>query len=139
MKKFKFRLQKVLEYREAMEHWAQEAYLDTRVARLEGDAALLEVQNRRRNALHRNANSIAERQHLELTLLTLDDEERAKETIVEVLKTEEEKAFEVWREKKRELETMVKLRDKALEEWQLEANRKEQADLDEWAVLRRGA
>jgi flagellar export protein FliJ len=139
MKAFKFRLQKVLEYREAMEHWAQEAYLDTRVARLEGDAALLEVQNRRQATLHRNADSLAERQHLEMTLLSLDDEERAKQTIVEVLKSEEEKALGVWHEKKRELETMIKLRNKAHEEWQLEANRKEQADLDEWAVLRRGA
>jgi flagellar FliJ protein len=139
MKSFKFRLQKVLEYREAMEHWAQEAYLDTRVARLEGEAALLEVRNRRSTALQQSANSLDERKMLELTLQTLDDDERAKETVVEVLRSEEEKALQVWHDKKRELETIVKLRDKAFDEWQLEANRKEQAALDEWAVLRRGA
>src|SRR5690348_11767533 len=139
MKAFKFRLQKVLEYREAMEHWAQEAYLDTRVARLEGEASLLEVHNRRQAALQRTAESIEDRRHLEMTLLSLDDDERAKETVVEVLKSEEEKALNLWHEKKRELETMIKLRDKAREEWQLEANRKEQAELDEWSVLRRGA
>src|SRR4051794_37908925 len=123
MKSFKFRLQKVLEYREAMEHWAQEAYLDTRVARLEGEAALLEVRNRRSTALQQSANSLDERKMLELTLQTLDDDERAKETVVEVLRSEEEKALQVWHEKKRELETIVKLRDKAFDEWQLEANR----------------
>jgi flagellar export protein FliJ len=122
-----------------MEHWAQEAYLDTRVARLEGEAALLDVKRRRDTALTRKADSLEERRHLELTLLSLDDDERAKQTIVEVLKAEEEKALEVWHEKKRELETMIKLRDKAHEEWQLDANRQEQAALDEWAVLRRGA
>lgn len=139
MKSFKFRLQRVLEYREAMEHWAQEAYLDTRVARLEGEATLLEVQNRRSATLQQSAGTLDERKLLEMTLHTLDDDERAKQTIVEVLRTEEEKALNVWHEKKRELETMVKLRDKAFEEWQLEATRKEQAELDEWSVLRRGA
>jgi flagellar protein FliJ len=139
MKKFKFRLQKVMEYREAMEHWAQEAYLDTRVARLEGENALRDVQNRRSVALKQTADTLDDRKSLELMLASIDDDEKAKDTVVEILKTEEAKAFEVWQEKKRELETMVKLRDKALEEWQLEATRHEQAELDEWAVLRRSA
>lgn len=139
MKKFEFRLQKVLEYREAMENWAQEAYLETRVARLEGEAALLDVKNRRKTALLQDANTLDGRRQLEMILSTLDDDERAKETVIEVLENEEEKALEVWQEKKRELETMVKLRDKAREEWELEATRKEQAELDEWSVLRRGA
>jgi flagellar protein FliJ len=139
MKKFEFRLQKVLEYREAMEHWAQEVYLDTRVARLEGEAALLEVRNRRATALQQTANGLNERRHLELFLQTIDDDELAKQTIIEVLLAEEEKALGLWHEKKRELETIVKLREHAHEEWQLEANRQEQAELDEWSVLRRGA
>ena len=32
-----------------------------------------------------------------------------------------------------------KLREKAYAEWELEQSRKEQAELDEWAVLRRAA
>ena len=139
MKKFKFRLQKVLEYREAMEHWAQDVYLETRVARLEGEAALLEVQNRRNSAVNRSADTLEERKHLEMTLMSLDDDEKAQKTVVEVLTAEEEKALNVWHEKKRELDIILKLRDKAREEWQLEATRHEQAELDEWAVLRRGA
>jgi flagellar export protein FliJ len=139
MKKFSFRLQKVLEYREAMEHWAQEAYLDTRVARLEGEAALLEVRQRRTAALDQTPAGLAERRHLELFLQSIDDDELAKQTIIDVLQAEEDKALDVWHEKKRELETIIKLRDKAHEEWQLDANRKEQAELDEWSVLKRGA
>lgn len=139
MKKFKFRLQKVMDYRESMEHWAQEVYLETRVARLEGEAALADVKNRRSLALKQSAETLDDRRLLEMMLGSLDDDEKAKETIVEVLKAEEEKAFEAWQEKKRELETMVKLRDKAHEEWQLELTRHEQAELDEWAVLKRGA
>jgi flagellar export protein FliJ len=139
MKIFKFRLQKVLEYREAMENWAQEAYLDTRVARLEGEAALLEVRNRRAAALRNSATGIEERRHLEMFLQSIDDDETAKQTIIDVLQNEENKALALWHEKKIELETILKLRDRAHEEWQLDTNRREQAELDEWSVLRRGA
>ena len=139
MKKFKFRLQKVLEYREAMEHWAQDVYLETRVARLESEAALADVASRRSIALGHPANTLDERKQLELTLQSLDDDQRAKKTVVEVLTAEEDKALNAWHEKKRELDVIVKLRDKAREEWQLEATRHEQAELDEWSVLRRGA
>lgn len=139
MKRFEFRLQKVLEYREAMEHWAQEAYLETRVARLEGEAALAEVQRRRQESLRHKADTLEARILLEMTLQTLDDDEKAKILVIDVLTTEEEKALGVWQEKKRELETIVKLRDNAYEEWKLEETRYEQAQLDEWAVLRRPA
>lgn len=137
MKKFEFRLQKVLEYREAMEHWAQEAYLETRVARLEGEAALANVQRRRQECLQQEADTLQARMLLEMTLQSLDDDERAKVLVIDVLSTEEEKALGVWHEKKRELETIAKLRDSAYEEWKLEETRYEQAQLDEWAVLRR--
>ncbi len=139
MKKFRFRLQKVLEFRTAMEHWAQEAYLDTRVARLEAEAALLEVQNRRTAILQQPADSLDARRNLEQSIQVMDDEERAKQTVIEVLSAEEAKALELWHEKKQELETIVKLRDKAFDEWLLEENKREQADLDEWAVTRRSA
>ncbi|MFI5385576.1 MAG: flagellar export protein FliJ [Fimbriimonadales bacterium] len=139
MKKFRFRLQKVLEYREAMEHWAQEAYLETRVARLEGDATLLEIRNRRAAALQQTPSTLEERKELERTLQMHDEDERGQEIVVEILATEEAKALDAWQEKKRELETISKLRDKALEEWLLDERRHDQSELDEWSVLRRGA
>lgn len=139
MKKFRFRLQKVVEYRESMEQWAQEAYLETRIARLEAEEAVREVQRGRDEALARPASSLDERKHLELILLAIDDDERAKSTIASVLAGEEAKALEAWHEKKRELDTILKLRDKAYDEWNLDQSRREQAALDEWAVLKRGA
>lgn len=139
MRKFEFRLRKVLEYRETMEQWAQDAYLETRVARLEGEAALLEVQNRRAKALEWPVHTLDERRQLEMNIQALDDDEIAKRAVIEVLATEEEKALAVWHEKKRELETITKLRDHALEAWLLEDTRHEQAALDEWSVLRRSA
>src|SRR5579862_2151580 len=120
MSKFRFRLQKVLEYREAMEHWAQEAYLETRVARLEGDAELAEIKRRRTTALSASAESLDQRRQLEMALQVLDDDEKSQLTVIEILESEEAKAFEAWQEKRRELEMITKLRDKALDEWKLE-------------------
>lgn len=139
MKKFSFRLQKVLEYREAMEGIAQEAYLDTRVARLEAEASVLEVQVRRQSVLDTAGESLSFRQALELHLLNLDDEERQREVVVEVLAAEEAKALENWRTKKQELEALIKLKEKAKQEYDLEFSRYEQAQLDEWAVQKRTA
>lgn len=137
MKVFQFRLQKVLNYRETMERWAQEAYLDTRVARLEAEAAVLEVDARRQAALGQSPASLDDHKALEARLLRFDDEERERQMVAEILQAEEEKALAAWNEKKQELEAMVKLREKAHEEWRTEANRTEQAELDEWSVMRR--
>jgi flagellar biosynthesis chaperone FliJ len=69
----------------------------------------------------------------------LDDEERAQKVVLKVLITEEDTALNGWHAAKRELEVLVRLRAAALEEYNAEAERKEQAELDEWAVLRRAA
>ncbi len=139
MKKFQFRLQKVLDYRRAMEERAQDAYLDSRVARLEAEAAVAAVDVRRRTLLSSNQQDLSFRQTLELMLLSLDDEERQKKVVVEVLADEERKALQAWQEKKQELEALVKLREKAEAEYGIELNRYEQAQLDEWTVQRREA
>ena len=41
MKKFNFRLQKVMDFREAMESLAKDAYLDARAKRLETEALVV--------------------------------------------------------------------------------------------------
>ena len=139
MKKFKFRLQKVLEYRQAMEQWAQDAYLDTRVARLEAEASVMEIVARRKEALATGGASLDDRRSLEATMQALDFEEHSRQTVVEVLKTEEEKALEIWNEKKRELDALLKLREQASAAYDLDAARHEQRELDEWSSMRRGA
>ena len=139
MKTFKFRLQKVLEYREAMEQYAQNAYLDSRLARLEADAELLNVDDKRKAMIAGTGNDLSERLALEAKLIALADEEREKQIVAHLLTAEEEKALQNWHEKKRELDALVKLRDRALEEYLLDGTRREQAELDEWAVLRRQA
>jgi flagellar export protein FliJ len=134
---FEFRLQKVLEYRERLEGWAKDSYLDARAARLEAEATLHELRLRRGNLLENTPTDLNSRTALEGTLLHLDDQERAQAVVLKVLLSEEETSFIAWQAAKRDSETLVRLRDAALEEYKLEETSREQSALDEWAVLRR--
>jgi flagellar export protein FliJ len=137
--KFTFRLQKVLEFREAVEARAKEQYLDARAARLEAEVESSGIEARRQEALAKPADDLADRQALELMMIKLDADQRNQQSVVAILAEEEEKAMAEWHERRKELEALVKLRDKALADWQLNENRREQNELDEWSVLRRKA
>jgi flagellar protein FliJ len=137
--RFKFRLQKVLEYRERLEQDAKDAYLDARAKRLEAEVELVAIGRRRQESLRMPLDDLASRQAMELYMFRLDDEERQQTLVIEALETDEESLRLAWIERRREHEAISKLRDHAYDEWQLEAGRKEQADLDEWAVLRSAA
>ena len=136
---FEFRLQKVLEYRERLEGFAKDAYLDARSSRLAAEATLLEIRGRRGNLLECTATDLDSRRALEATLLSLDDQERAEKLVLNVLIGEEETAMTAWIFAKRELESLVRLREAALKEYELEQNRQEQKELDDWAIMRRAA
>jgi len=136
---FEFRLQKVLEFRKMQEGWAKDSYLDSRAARLEVEAKILNVHTRRGNLLVNTPTDISSRRALESTLLYLDAQEREEKLVLNILIAEEDTALQAWHHAKRELETLDRLRETALEEHRLEENRKEQAELDEWSVMRRAA
>jgi flagellar FliJ protein len=137
--RFKFRLQKVLEFRERLEQEAKDAYLDARAKRLEAEVALVAIGLRRAESLKAPLPDLDSRRAMEMYLFRLDEEERHQVLVIEALETDEESLRLAWIERRREREAIVKLHDHAYEEWQLEAGRKEQADLDEWAVLRSAA
>lgn len=139
MKKFSFRLQKVLDYRAMVEQWAKDAYLDARSNRLEAELKVYAVAQRRHELLNSPANSLDDRKYLETKLQVLDDEERHGRMVVDVLLNEEEKALAHWTEKKVESEALNKMRDRNFEEWQLEMDKKMQAELDEWALRKKAA
>lgn len=139
MKKFKFRLEKVLEYRELVEGWAKDAYLDCRAKRLEAEAALITIDTRRKALLAAPAVTLDDRQAIEVCMGRFDDEERGQKSVIAVLEAEEGKALEEWKVRKQELEALVKLKEKALEAYNLEVTRTEQSELDEWSTTRRTA
>ncbi len=136
---FKFRLQKVLDYRSIQTDEARQRLLAASAARVEGENALGEIDLKRRALMEENPATVFARIELEARLTSFDDQERGSLAALSVLKDEELTAKNMWIERKRELETIQKLRTKAHEAWQLDENRKEQGALDEWAVLRRAA
>lgn len=139
MLKFQFRLHKVLEYRELVEEWAKEAYLDARARRLQAEIAITGIVERRAHAVRHRPDSVEDMMALERFCDRLDADQRAQESLVSLLEQEEEKARLQWLEKRTDAEAMRKLREAKLAEWRLETERAEQRELDEWAVTRRAA
>ena len=136
---FKFRLQKVLEFRASCETTAKNLYLAKRSEVLATEAEIINIRKRRLDTLSEPRSSIDAFRILEGELLRLDDEEREQNVVLSVLNDEAETLRIAWTRHKQDLETIEKLREKAHDEWTKEVNRREQAELDEWSVLRRVA
>lgn len=139
MRKFEFRLQRVLEFRELAETWAKEAYLEAHSRRIAVEQAIADLENKRHSLLEGHPRDVHEFRTYESYLELLDDEQRHHETVRELLVSEEDKAKEEWLSKRRDHELMKKLHDNELREWQLEMDREEQKMLDEWSNQRREA
>ena len=137
MRKFKFRMQKLLEYRHLQEKWAKDEYLARRAKRLEGEREIERIMTTRAGALKATYKSLAELRAQEQYVSRLDDEQSAFESAVAVLAGEEEAAKLQWIERRQQAEAFDKLRDSALEAWEIDDRRREQAELDEWTVMRR--
>ena len=106
---------------------------------MDGEAQVDEVKTIRTKALDGTFPKLPDRLAHEAHLDRLDAEQSALEAAVSVLLGEEESARDAWIETKQNLEALEKLREKDYQEWQLVEGRREQAALDEWAVLRRSA
>lgn len=139
MPKFKFRMQKLLEYRHLQEKWAKDEYLARRAKRIEDEQEIELVKSTRTDALKISYESLSERRTQEQYASRLDNEQSALESAVAVLEGEEEAAKQEWLQKRQQAEAFDKLRESALEEWKMEETRREQAELDEWSVMRRAA
>lgn len=139
MKKFEFRLEKVLEYRRMVEDWAKKAYLESQQRLVEAQNVREAIMERRGQALLVASRDLEERRTIDVYVQRLDDEEQMQLTLIGILEEAMEKARDEWIEKRREAEALQTLRDEQYAEWRLAADRAEQADLDEWAVLRRKA
>lgn len=137
MAKFRFKLQKLLEYRELQEKWAKDAYLEIVARRNEVVADVEAVKRRRETAMSAHPTALDELVSLDSYLTRLDDDQRALEAAVAVIEGEVEEALAEWNKARLAHSAIVKLRDKEFGEWMLNENRREQADLDEWSSQRR--
>lgn len=139
MAKFSFRLQKVLEYRELEEGWAKDAYLTAQRVRTEQESEISELLNQRQAILQVPVHGLEGRRHLDTFLIKMEDDLKSHRIVLSILENEELSAQAEWNIRRQAVKALTNLRDRAREEWMLEESRKEQAELDEWAVLRRVA
>lgn len=139
MPDFEFRLQRVLDYRALAEEWAKDAYLDARAARLQAVAELETIEVRRGELLKSPHATLDDRLAMQNCLDKYDEDERQQRIVIDMLEADEAKRKDEWTEARKELQVMEKLREKALAEWTLDQNRREQKELDEWSVMRRAA
>jgi|GEM_PF-1324334 len=139
MRKFIFRLQRVLEFREVTEQKAEDAYRAAQARRIESEQGRVRFGDLRQAALRTVCDNVDQMKSLERYIERIDDEERAHEVIVALLVQEEAMARQVWLDRRAEAEAMRKLRQHAREQWQLDADRAEQAEMDEFAINRRRA
>ncbi|MFM9872798.1 MAG: flagellar export protein FliJ [Fimbriimonadaceae bacterium] len=136
---FKFRLQTVLDLRVNELEIAERTYLIAKSKREDAEQDLAGIHQMLQDQRRQPRETFQARLDAEAYNQRLEDESRAILTTIGVLEDEEAKAMEFWIDAKKEVKALEKLRDKAEEEYALEMNRKEQAELDEWAVLRRSA
>jgi len=137
MAKFQFRLQKLYEYRLMQEKWAKDEYLACMSKRIAGEQEVQKIYESRVAATSVTYSSIQDRLAQEQFVARLESDQRAVEAAVAVLEGEEDTARENWLDTKKNAEALGKLREKELEGWLLEENRREQGELDEWSVMRR--
>jgi flagellar export protein FliJ len=137
MPKFAFSLQRVLDYRRLEERWAEDAFRLAREAVAEAEESLDTIRSRRVQLCDYTATSLAMRLDLERCHMELDREEESAQNRLALLTNDESRARDEWRNCRIAAEALDKLRQSAFEEWTREEARREQADLDEWAVLRR--
>jgi flagellar FliJ protein len=136
---FKFRLQRVLEYREMEEKWAKDHFLEKQAARFEAESELAEIDRTRKAYLGMGADDLTQRRELEIRLQKLDDCERAQRLLIYTLQEEEEEARAIWLDKRQEKSVMEKLRERAHEDFKVLIEKQEQQALDEFATQRRVA
>ena len=139
MRKFRFRLEKLLEYRRLQEKWAKDEFLACRARRIEGENEIQRLKDQRANAMQKNYATLEEKLAQQNYTAKLDDDKRAVEAAVAVLAGEEEVARQKWLKVRTDAEALEKLKEKDQALWSVEEQRRIQKDLDEWTITRRAA
>ncbi len=136
MAKFKFRLQTVLDYREMEEAWAKDNYRSKQIERIEIENEISTLERKRLEVLEQPWATIHDRQGAEDLASRYTDEKRGYTAALSIVLQEEAKALDEWVERKKDAEILRKLREKAELEHRQLMEKREQAELDEWATLR---
>lgn len=139
MAKFKFRLQRLLDHRKFLEKSAKDAWLKQKAEKLQAEEELAAMRVKRSQLASQTVHDLSHMVQQQHALSRMESLERAFLAALSVLENEEEAAYRVWMNAKQDAEAIDKLRERAKEFWLKEMERREQAELDEWAVMRRAA
>lgn len=139
MAKFKFRFEKVLQFRSDAAEAAKRGFMEARARTLAQEAEKVKILERKSETLKRGGGGLAERLSLMAFVDRLDGETTEQDIVLGVLRDEEEAARQKWITARQEFEAIEKLRANQFEEWNLKLLAEEQKMLDEFAIMRRGA
>lgn len=136
---FKFRLQTVLELRQAELENAERAFRLAKSKRLDAESDRRGIDLLMQEQRKRPASTFQSRLDACAYTDRLEDEARAIDSLTAVLLAEEGQAEAAWIEARKEVKALENLRENAFQLYTAELNRKEQAELDEWATMRRAS
>lgn len=139
MYKFAFKLQKILEYKEALEKKSKEEYLSKRAQCIEIEEAIQQIIRQRNQVLMSSPVDLDSLQNKERYLLKLDEEERCQKIALNVLQDEAAKKLTKWQEKYQEAEALKKLKEHKKEAWLYLLNKEEQNQMDDFSIMRKKA
>ncbi len=138
MAKFRFKLETLRQFRIGEAEEAKLAFSQAQRSRFEMEDFLLELALRRRESLNESSISgYQDRLALQNWMDNLDVQQQHGEAALMVLLDEEEACRQLWYERQQAADALEKLRVRHRQEFELEQSRREQAQLDEWAVMRR--
>lgn len=137
MAKFRFRLQPVLRYRERTEEAREQEFVRAmrRRADAQREVERLQVERHRASLFISPDPELMERR--ERYVEALGDQVATASSIVDILHGEEQTAREAWYASRRDRQAIDRLREIALVRHRGAEDRKQQAELDDWAVMRR--
>jgi|GEM_PF-6671794 len=137
MRKFKFRLDTVLKFREACESDAKKSLQNKRH---EITSVLLEIdknEQERKNLYLNRPNSISAFQSREVHRFRLDDDDRSHRVALSILRQEEEKLQADYLKSRLELKTLTILKESDLADWKKQYLNWETKQIDAWTVSSR--
>lgn len=133
MAKFKFSLEKVLDYRWLKEQEAKREYASAQKALTEQEDIFQQINQEKENLMEVRESTINRMQVQQWYLLDLNQRLIATTEAIKEMSRYVEQALSVYIEAQKERKILEKLSEKQLAEYQIEMNREEQKMLDEMA------
>lgn len=136
MKKFSFRLSRVLEYRRKQEHDALMALLGAQVLRQNTEREIADLLSERARVVAAIPQDLVARLEADAYVAAVDGRRAILESVLAVQRQEEDAARQIWENRKRATKTLEQLQESAWRTWVRDSLRWEQRALDEWATMR---